>query len=206
MYTQKSISPPKRTFSCTTMKNLKSSLRKTLLARRDSLPVEMRSAYSQRITATLIALPEFANAEIIHSYLSFRSEVETELIRSLAFAAGKRVAVPMTSAGNPLLLHTFIDATQEFTTGEWNILTPKNPVIEQSLTLSPQDIILVPLAGFDRRKHRLGYGKGYYDRFLATQAAITIGLAFSCQETDLIPTEPHDQALTMIITEREIIR
>lgn len=188
------------------MKNLKSSLRKTLLAQRDTLPVELRSEYSQRITATLIALPEFANARIIHSYLSFRSEVETDALRSIALSAGKRVAVPMTLADNPHLLHSFISANQEFTTGEWNILTPKNPVTEQSLTLSPQDIILVPLAGFDRHKRRLGYGKGYYDRFLATQAAITIGLAFSCQETDLIPTEPHDQALTMIITEREIIR
>ena len=188
------------------MKNLKSSLRKTLLSRRDALPVEMRSEYSQRIAEMLVALPEFTNAKIIHSYLSFRSEVETELIRSLAFGAGKRVAVPVTLAGNPQLLNSFVDVEQEFTTGEWNILAPKNPVIEQSFQLSEQDIILVPLAGFDRRKHRLGYGKGYYDRFLSTQVALKIGLAFSGQEADLIPTEPHDQALTMIITEREIIR
>ncbi|MBK9248629.1 MAG: 5-formyltetrahydrofolate cyclo-ligase [Ignavibacteria bacterium] len=188
------------------MSNLKSTLRKTLLSLRDALPVDVRSAQSQRIAESLLALPEFVAASIIHSYLSFGSEVDTEFIRIVAFRQGKQVSVPITDKSNPTLLHSFIEDTEEFTFGDWNILVPKEPIIESNFRTSEHDIILVPLVGFDRNKHRLGYGKGYYDRFLSKQDAIKIGLAFSCQETELIPTEPHDQALTMIITEREIIR
>jgi 5-formyltetrahydrofolate cyclo-ligase len=64
----------------------------------------------------------------------------------------------------------------------------------------------VPLAAFDRRGHRIGYGKGFYDRALANLPhATTIGLAFATQEIDHVPDEAHDRALDFVVTEREII-
>ena len=66
--------------------------------------------------------------------------------------------------------------------------------------------LIVPLAAFDRRGHRIGYGKGFYDRALASlPQALTIGLAFATQEIDQVPEEAHDHALDYVITEREII-
>jgi 5-formyltetrahydrofolate cyclo-ligase len=68
---------------------------------------------------------------------------------------------------------------------------------------------LVPLCAFDRRAHRLGYGRGYYDRALAALAArgpvLSIGLAFAAQEVDRVPTEAHDQGLDYIVTETAIL-
>jgi len=84
--------------------------------------------------------------------------------------------------------------------------------LHEPLTSSPQvepANLFVPLCAFDRRGNRLGYGKGYYDRTLAGLARqgpiLAIGLAFSAQEADRVPTEPHDQALDYIVTETAII-
>ena len=69
------------------------------------------------------------------------------------------------------------------------------------LGLAASDAILVPVAAFDSARNRLGYGKGYYDRFMSKTAAMHLGLAFVCQEVGAIPTEPHDVRLDAIITE-----
>ena len=69
------------------------------------------------------------------------------------------------------------------------------------------DLVIVPLIGFDRSGNRLGYGGGYYDRFLAgNNCKQTIGVAYSIQEVLALPTEPHDKKLDLVITEKEVIR
>ncbi|MDB5643970.1 MAG: 5-formyltetrahydrofolate cyclo-ligase, partial [Hyphomicrobiales bacterium] len=71
--------------------------------------------------------------------------------------------------------------------------------------LSPS-VLLVPLAAFDRRGHRIGYGRGFYDRALAALGPVTtIGIAFATQEIPTIPDEPHDHPLDFVVTEQEII-
>ena len=68
------------------------------------------------------------------------------------------------------------------------------------------DILLVPLLAFDRKGHRLGYGKGFYDRYLEKHTALTIGIAFQEQEVQQIPRQFHDHALNMILTNKELIK
>ncbi|MBS1536312.1 MAG: 5-formyltetrahydrofolate cyclo-ligase [Bacteroidetes bacterium] len=187
----------------------KTQLRKQILLRRDALTTEERTEYSRRITQTLTSLPEFIAARTIHSYLSFGSEVETSFIRSIAFASGKQVAVPVHEKDNSSLKHCFITENQKFTSGQWNVPIPIGDDIEllssSELGLSVIDIIIVPLVAFDQMKHRLGYGKGFYDRFLSTVNALKIGIGFSLQEADSIPIEPHDEILSIIITENVIL-
>ncbi len=186
----------------------KPQFRSQILSLRETLAPDMRAEYSRRIAQTLISLPQFGAARTVHCYLSFGTEVETEYIRLAAFASGKRVAVPIHEKHNPILQHRFITDTHEFTPGHWNVPVPiiDNTVLLSAadLALTASDIIIVPLVAFDRSKHRLGYGKGFYDRFLHTEKAITIGIGFSIQEVEHIPIEPHDETLSMIITENTI--
>ena len=187
----------------------KSQLRKQIQLRRDALTPEERTEYSRKIAQTLTSLPEFIAARTIHCYMSFGSEVETSFIRSIAFTNGKQVAVPVHEKNNSLLTHCFITENLEFTIGEWNVPIPsgidsKNLLSSSELALSENDIIIVPLVAFDRMRHRLGYGKGFYDRFLSKENALKIGIGFSIQETKHIPIESHDEILSMIITENTI--
>jgi 5-formyltetrahydrofolate cyclo-ligase len=80
-----------------------------------------------------------------------------------------------------------------------------NPRDLQPAALGDWDVVIVPLLAFDRRGHRLGYGKGYYDRLLAASHAASIGVGFAAQEIDALPAEAHDVALDYVITERELI-
>jgi hypothetical protein len=107
----------------------------------------------------------------------------------------------------------------EIDTGEFiNLVQQNHPDIEIEIApkeLPPSlkmpkgnkyDLVIVPVLGFDRRGFRLGYGGGYYDRFLAkNNCKQVIGLAYSFSELDTFPNEPHDQKLDKIITEKEII-
>jgi 5-formyltetrahydrofolate cyclo-ligase len=184
----------------------KHQLRQELLARREAISPENRREYSQKITHILTSLPQFTVASTIHCYLSFGTEVETDIIRTIAFANGKKVAVPIVEKHSSMLFHRYISVNQEFIRGVWNIPVPagneSTPISTADLNLTEHDIIIVPLVGFDRTKHRLGYGKGFYDRFLRAQQALTIGIGFSVQEeVSGIPFEPHDEVLSMIITE-----
>jgi len=187
---------------------IKSELRREILSRRKSLTQEIRAEYSRIISQTLISLPEFIDAQTVHCYLSFGTEVETDIIRQTALRSQKKVAVPLHENNNSSLKHYFISENQAFTIGQWGVPIPickeSELLSSTELALSKTDIIIVPLVAFDRMKHRLGYGKGYYDRFLHNTDSLKIGLGFSIQEVENIPFESHDEFLSVIITESYI--
>ena len=134
-----------------------------------------------------------------------------------AFAAQKRVIVPIAEPDTTTLLHTEITPQTLFRADDWGIPIPSQTradshCIPQTI-MSAQDCIIIPLLGFDAQLHRLGYGRGYYDRFLATFLAEErtkphfIGLAFAEQFVgDGVRAEKHDIPLDMVVTEQGIIR
>jgi 5-formyltetrahydrofolate cyclo-ligase len=105
--------------------------------------------------------------------------------------------------GNPLIMRAW-NFGDPLASGVWGIREPMRDAPE----VFP-DIMLVPLAAFDRSGHRIGYGAGYYDmtiaRIRAMKAVIAIGVAFSAQEIEKVPATPFDQALDLVLTEREVI-
>lgn len=182
------------------MSTTKNTLRRELIARRDALTD--REARSAAICARVLALPAFAAAPAIHCYLAMRSEVETRPLIAAALAAGKAVAVPVLERDGRLW-HSWIGGLgeAELAPGVFGTPRPRRP-----RPCEPADwgLIVVPLLGFDRRGYRLGYGKGYYDALLAAAPALpAVGVAFAAQELPLIPDEPHDVPLSVIITESE---
>jgi 5-formyltetrahydrofolate cyclo-ligase len=184
------------------------SLRRNLLARRDALPSQERHHLSRIVCERLWQLPEFARASLVFTYVSFRSEVETLALIRRCLAAGKQVTVPLTLTHPPeLKAIRVVDVDRDLSPGYCGILEPDPERLPET---DPEviEIIILPGAVFDRQGGRLGYGGGYYDRFLAVAApaALRIGLAFELQVIEKVPTEAHDQPIDFLITEKGITR
>jgi 5-formyltetrahydrofolate cyclo-ligase len=141
---------------------------------------------------------------IVSGFMPLKSELNPlPLMRKLA-DAGARLALPaIAGRGLPLIMRAYAFG-DEFARGQWGIREPKPEAAE----VAP-DILLVPLAAFDRAGHRIGYGAGYYDMTIAALRAkkkvTAVGLALAAQEIREVPATPRDEALDLVLTEREVI-
>ena len=183
-------------------------LRKQTLARRDALAPTLQREKSLRIGRTLLDLPLLNNCATLLVYVAFRSEVKTLPIITTLLESGKTVAVPLTLVREKRLLGiTIKEPEKELAPGYCGIPEPEASLIPDN-TIDPAiiDLVIVPGSVFDRQGGRLGYGGGYYDRFLALEApqATRIALAYQLQMVDTIHLKPHDQTMDMIITENNI--
>ncbi|SFD90546.1 5-formyltetrahydrofolate cyclo-ligase [Roseivivax sediminis] len=164
-----------------------------------------RAAYEARPADPAARLSEYLSGHRgvpLSGYMPIRTEIDPRPAMIEAAAHGP-VAVPVIRAkGEPLDFARWAPDT-EMTTG------PFGAEIPATLDLIEPEILIVPLVAFTRAGDRLGYGGGFYDRTLARLRARrptrAIGFAFAAQEADALPTEPTDQPLDLIITEREII-
>ena len=180
----------------------KERLRAQIRARRREMDADWREGASRTIFSRLEALPVFQRARCIQTYVALRYEVDThELIRRM-LQEGRQVVVPRVAAENTLQQH-FINDFSALQAGAFGILEP--PDSDRRAAVESFDLVLVPGLAFDRAGHRLGAGKGYYDRFLAGMQVPKIALAFAFQLVAHVPIEPHDQRVDMIVTENEVI-
>ena len=183
-------------------------LRRHFLAERNALSPTDRTARSRQIIETLCALPVFKEKSQLFIYCSYRSEVQTFPLLHRCLAEGKAVTVPLTVPERAELLAIPItNPATDLLPGYKGIPEPVAPLAERR-RVTPQslEIAIIPGAVFDRAGHRLGYGGGYYDRFLAqAPQVLRIGLAFSMQLALQIPVLPHDIPMDMLITEKEVL-
>ncbi len=177
-------------------------LRREFRRRRDTL--EQRNTLSQAICARVRDLPVYQAARVLHCYLPIRSEVDTHTLISDALARGIDVIVPVVRPDAVDLDHSRLAslAVEELEVGFFGTLQPR---ILQPVQPDVWDLVIVPLLAFDRSGYRLGYGKGYYDRLLASRRTRSIGLAFAVQEALELPHEPHDTPLDWIVTEQDVV-
>ena len=192
------------------MTDVKSDLRRHALARRDLVSPEEAHRAAAIVAQHGLALVEAIADEhgiaapIVSVYWPIRSELNTRpLIEALA-ARGRRVTLPvMHKVRHPLVFRDFTPG-DELVKGPFGLSEPA-----PDRSARDPDIVFAPLAAFDRRGYRLGYGGGIYDATLvelrARKRVVAIGVAYACQETDRVPTEPHDQRLDYLLTERETI-
>ena len=171
----------------------KKEARQEAIKYRKSLSKSYRIETSDRIAQSVLALPEVKASENVFVYLALEYEVETAKLIS-----GKVLSAPKTM-GEDMYAVKF-DGYDKCVKGNFNVLEPIGEVVDKENL----DVIIVPLVAFNRKRARIGYGKGYYDRFLPNRA-VKIGVAFSGQEFDFFP-EAFDKTLDVIVTEKEIIR
>jgi 5-formyltetrahydrofolate cyclo-ligase len=178
----------------------KSQIRKITLENRNNLTQEQIKALSVDICNKIIDSKEYKQAKNIHIYKSFGCEVQTAKIIEQAFADGKLVIVPkILSEGE--MQHTQIYPETIFTQDKYNIESPtQNYDYFDPCQIQANDLILVPVVAFDSKNNRIGYGKGYYDKFLANLNCKKIGIAFDCQLVGDFDADPWDIQLDYIQT------
>jgi len=184
----------------------KKELRLTLLRHRQSLTEEEVATASAAVQERVRRLPAFREAGVIMAYIGCRNEVQTaDLIRE-AIALGKRVALPVTDTRKKALHPRVISHyPEDLIPGAFGIPEPK----ASCPAVAPEelDMVLVPGVAFDREGFRLGYGGGYYDRFLLQirESAATVGLAYRFQVVDTVYPEKHDRRVRFVVTENGVI-
>ncbi len=175
----------------------KQQLRKRLLAKRDQLTKQEIADKSERILKQL--LPYLHDAKCVAVYKSIASEVDTAGIIRYLLEHGKKVAVPVCESAGIMSFYAVEEHTV-FVRNAMKIEEPQDADIVASVDI---DLVLVPMVGFCGHA-RLGYGGGYYDRFLESSKAYKIGLAFACQQAMFVK-EPHDINMDLIIQENQTI-
>jgi len=178
----------------------KKDLRKDLLKKRER--ITDKEIKSHEIFEKLRNLNEWKNAKIINTYVSLEEEVDTRFIIYHALLEGKRVFCPITKGEN--LTFGEIFSFNDLIYGAYGILEPKEP---SNISIDEFDLIIVPGIAFNYSGYRIGYGKGYYDRFLNdVKKGIKIGLVFNDLLLDSLCVEEHDKKVDIIITEKKVIK
>ncbi|KAB0678005.1 5-formyltetrahydrofolate cyclo-ligase [Aureimonas leprariae] len=178
----------------------KARLRGEALARRDAMPETARIEASLEVAERVVDELSFDPSAVVSGFLPIRSEIDPRPLMAALADRGARICVP-----------AIVEDRLEF-----RELVRGAPLVPQGFgTYAPGEgtavlrptLMLVPLAAFDRRCHRIGYGRGYYDRAIAALRPLaTVGLAFACLEVAAVPDEPHDVALDFVVTESAIHR
>ena len=181
----------------------KAALRREALTRRDALPADLRQAAAEMIARRDFPL-DVRPGMLVSGFSPIGSEINPlPLMRRLA-DRGARLALPIVSGrGRPLVFRAWMFG-EPLGKGVWGIREPPAEAAE----IDP-DILLVPLAAFDRTGHRIGYGAGYFDLTLTSlrsrKSIVAVGLAYAAQEIPAVPTTARDARLDLVLTEREII-
>lgn len=177
----------------------KAALRAEALARRDALELDDRLLWDEAIVARVLALPVFTRGPI-SAYWPMRSEADPRPILEALHERGLLLCLP-----------AIVEKRMHFR--HWAPWEPIVPGGFGTLVPAPEQpevkpaILIVPLAAFDRRGYRIGYGKGYYDRAITElEPALTVGIAYAAQEIAEVPAEPHDRRLDWVVTQDETIR
>ena len=183
----------------------KSAIRQQVRALRRGLDPEEAARRGLAVTELALRIPELRDATTVLSYVASKeNEVETVGLIGRLLAEDRDVGVPRAgSAGE--LLWVRIHNTDGFVRGRYGILEPPSGA---GPTFTPPDwaVVLVPGIAFSPSGQRIGFGGGYFDRFLATHAGLSIGLAYDFQVVPDWTPEPHDVAVQMVLTESTVYR
>ena len=148
--------------------------------------------------------PAYQQAETIMCFVSFGTEVHTHDFIQQALAEGKRILVPFIRSKKDGMLTSELKDFSELELGYFNILSPKPEYLR--LTEEDPDLVIMPAVAFCKNGFRIGYGGGFYDRYLArlTKRVPRIGIGFDVQVVDEVPVEEFDQPIDKLITEKAI--
>ena len=155
----------------------------------------------------LAQLPELAAADVVYAYWPHLAVREVDIRPVLCYlrALGCTIGLPVVdfACDEPRMEHRVWNSEKQMQANRWGVL---EPVTGQTLTLDKIDAVLVPALGLDQAGHRVGFGKGYYDRFLSGIDAVFVCPIFAECRVPCIKTEPHDVSVDVIVTEHDVMR
>lgn len=164
--------------------------------------IQRKDELSEIICKTFLETPFYKKCEILLCYYAVGSEVQCKAIIEAALFDGKKVALPVCLNDNGDMKFYYINAVDDLRDGMYSIPIPTgNRSVE---CLNETDVCIVPALSFDKQGARLGYGKGYYDRFLAGNNLVSVGVCFQKCLVERLPTEENDETVQFLITEKRI--
>jgi 5-formyltetrahydrofolate cyclo-ligase len=182
----------------------KAAMRRAALVRREGLGPNVRAAFSRRLADEGLGLARLWGPQIVSVFHPLRGEPDTLALLTGLADAGFATALPVVIGRGSSLIFRLWAPGDPTRAGAMSIREP----LEEAPVVDP-DLLFVPLACFDRRGHRIGYGAGYYDltlaRLRATKRVHAAGVAYGVGEVAAVPYENHDQSLDAVVTEQETI-
>lgn len=169
-----------------------------MLQKRKALSGQEILDLSRKVQLVLLRSEKFHSSRSIGAYYPIGSEVRTESIQSEADKLGKVVSLPRVE-GDKIAFYE-VSPDEELVNGKYGIM---EPLPRRKVT--DIDLLLVPGVAFDANGYRLGYGKGYYDRYLRETGSFSVGLAYSFQMTVQLPRQSHDRKVSAVATEKDLI-
>lgn len=182
----------------------KNSLRQSSRAIRDGFGEEFIERASASACNMLVSLDEFKKADTLLFYYPIKKEISPLALIDIAQKCGKQIAFPVCNTKSGTLTFYTVNGTDELFPSSFGILEPI--ASENKAIITGNTLCIVPGILFSREGHRLGYGKGFYDKFLQDFEGISVGFSYSKLLCDKIPTESSDIPLNIIITEGEVLR
>lgn len=187
----------------------KADIRRELVYRRRALSPEQVRDLSRGIIDRLLTLAVWSAARRVLLYLPINNEVDTGPLLRMIWERGKTAMLPCCRPNEPGVMDFFeVRHEGQLKPGYCSIPEPDRSCCTLVQPCIP-DLAVIPGVGFDRSGYRLGYGGGYYDRFLADRVSgqtLVAGLGYDLQIVDALPRDPWDMPMDLIITEKEIIR
>lgn len=185
---------------------MKKQLRQYYRQIREQLSPAAVKSYSAQIASQLFALPCWQNSQTVMLYLSFRNEVATAAIYQEGWRLGKTMLIPICQPQDGLMEMSRITSLTQLTYNRYGI-GELPTALQQIVAPETIDLCLIPGVAFDRQGNRLGFGSGYYDRYLPRlrPEALRLALAYECQlHPQPLPVEPYDLPMDYILTERRL--
>lgn len=182
----------------------KRQLRRRILALRRRIPSAYRGWAGERCVEQVLQIPGVESARAVLVYLTYGSEMPTEpLIRAFR-SRGVSIVVPWLEKQKASFIPALWGEGMALVEGPYGLLQPREPI---SVPPSALDVIMVPAVVFDREGYRIGYGKGYFDRFLSQPGirGVRVGLAFDLQVVEHLPRDSWDQPVDYLVTESRLL-
>jgi len=195
------------------LRSKKNELRAELLEKRRSILPEKRGEWDRKISNIFLGSISYRFCDIVLIYASAKDEISTSYIIEHSLANKKVVACPISNTGDNTLSFKTIKSAEELYSGSYNILEPPKANADFREFLSerikggkrpPLAVCVIPCLSYDSEGYRMGYGKGYYDRFLPTFEGTKIGLCYSEFMANKLPKGKYDVTLDVVITEKGV--
>lgn len=184
----------------------KKKIREEIIKRRDNLSLEIKKSYDEIIFRELIDSDIYKKSKKIFTYISFGSEVDTKRFIQYALKDNKDIYVPKTNKATKEMIAIKINSLANMNVDKWGILEPKS--VDKNKICESFDLVIMPGVAFDRTGNRIGYGGGYYDKYISkiNLQCTKLVLAYDLQIVNEFKSEEHDIKVDYIITNKEIIK
>lgn len=190
----------------TDIRQVKRGLRKKFREIRLAMDPQDKAAWDRRITANLLRSPRYRKAKRVLLFVSKPIEIDTHSLIRTALQQGKQVLLPRCLNEQGHMEFFAIQSWEDLVPGLYGLLEPDPERCPCIQTFQPTDFCLVPGFSFDAKGYRLGFGKGYYDRFLSRFSGVTAGACYHCCTTQSLPHGRYDRPVDYLFTERYVRR